>query len=453
MGERRSIERGSMKKMDGVLSAGFSESDISPVGSQFLFGYPHVERYSTGIHDPLLSCAFYVSNRETQLLFISSDVIFVPQDIVCSVRAGISKQTGIPKDHILIGATHTHSAPITVDHASNADDEVVPKADPGYLQILERGIIAAGIAAYENRTAAEIAFAHADSTGVGTNRRDPDGPANHEMPVVAVRNAATKEMLGIMLVCSMHPTVLHEDTTLVTADFPGFARHYLKKRYNGCPVVYHTGACGNLSPRHVTTANTFKEAERLGTIVGSAVGRALAFPVFMAATGLAGASGWVDPVARTFPSMEEAEQRLAAAEKHFAELKRTGTPQEARGAEVDLFGAQETLTLAKSEANGVLETFRMARSLVEVQCFRIGPFVFAAWPCEVFVEYALELKSKTANAFVISMANGELQGYIVTEKAAAEGGYEASNALFAPETGKRMVEESLRLFALCRADG
>ncbi|MCF7817391.1 MAG: neutral/alkaline non-lysosomal ceramidase N-terminal domain-containing protein [Kiritimatiellales bacterium] len=438
-----------MKTINGVLSAGFSEVDISPVDSQFLFGYPYVERYSTGIHDPLLSCAFYVSNRETQLLLIANDAIFVSRETACAVRKEISKQTGIPEGHILISASHTHSGPITVDYASNVDDAAVPRMDPGYLRILEKGIVAAGVAAYENRTAAEIAFAHADSTGVGTNRRNPDGPAHHEMPVVAVRNTASKEMLGIMLVCSMHPTVLHEDSTLVTADFPGFARQYLKDRYAGCPVVYHTGACGNLSPRHVTTANTFKEAERLGTIVGSAVGRALAYPVFMDTVELSCASGKIDPVARSFPSMDDAERRVVAAEKRFAELKQSGTPQEARGAEVDLFGARETLTLSKVEASGVLEEFRQARSPVEIQGFRMGPFFFTAWPGEVFVEYALELKSKSANAFVISLANGELQGYIVTKEAAAEGGYEASNALFAPETGKRMLEESLRLLKLC----
>ena len=295
-----------------------------------------------------------------------------------------------------------------------------------------------------------IAFVHADSTGVGTNRRDPkNGPAHHDVPVITVRNPDTQKMLGMMLVGSMHPTVLHEDSTLVTADFPGFARKYLKDRYNGCPIVYHTGPCGNLSPRHVTSENTFKEAERLGTIMGSAVDRALAHAEFTDTIALASATGWITPVKRIFPSVAEADRHVKAADQRFGELKKNGTPQEARGAEVDMFGAHETLTLAKAEASGVLDKFRQARTPAEVQSVKIGPFFFAAWPCEVFVEYAWDLKQADKNAFVISMANGELQGYIVTEAAAAEGGYEASNALFAPETGKRLVAESLRLFNIC----
>ena len=36
-----------------ALIAGSAQVDISPKDSQFLFGYPHVERYSTEINDPL----------------------------------------------------------------------------------------------------------------------------------------------------------------------------------------------------------------------------------------------------------------------------------------------------------------------------------------------------------------------------------------------------------------
>ena len=53
----------------GELRAGAAAADISPLGSQFLFGYPHVERYSTGIHDPLLSSALYLSDGQRKVMF------------------------------------------------------------------------------------------------------------------------------------------------------------------------------------------------------------------------------------------------------------------------------------------------------------------------------------------------------------------------------------------------
>ncbi len=77
---------------------------------------------------------------------------------------------------------------------------------------------------------------------------------------------------------------------------------------------------------------------------------------------------------------------------------------------------------------------------------RIGDLFVVGLPGEQFVEYALEIKRRApGRAFVISLANGELQGYIVTPAAAAVGGYEADWALFRPESGARMVVAALSL--------
>ena len=81
----------------------------------------------------------------------------------------------------------------------------------------------------------------------------------------------------------------------------------------------------------------------------------------------------------------------------------------------------------------------------EVQCVRIGDLALVGLPGEIFVDYALAVKAQYTNTFVISLANGELQGYIVTEKAAREGGYEASNSLFRPEAGRVLVDATLEI--------
>ena len=49
---------------------------------------------------------------------------------------------------------------------------------------------------------------------------------------------------------------------------------------------------------------------------------------------------------------------------------------------------------------------------------------------------------------MISLANGQLQGYLVTEEAVRQGWYEAMNSLFAsPESGMALVETTLELLA------
>ncbi len=68
-----------------------------------------------------------------------------------------------------------------------------------------------------------------------------------------------------------------------------------------------------------------------------------------------------------------------------------------------------------------------------------------AWPGEIFVEHALAVKARFDDTFVISLANGELQGYIVTEDAAREGGYEAANSIFGPQSGKILVDATLTI--------
>ena len=61
-------------------------------------------------------------------------------------------------------------------------------------------------------------------------------------------------------------------------------------------------------------------------------------------------------------------------------------------------------------------------------------------------QYSRQIKEKSpAPAFVLCLANGALQGYVVTEAAAAEGGYEAANSVFPPEAGQLMVRQALEL--------
>jgi hypothetical protein len=67
-------------------------------------------------------------------------------------------------------------------------------------------------------------------------------------------------------------------------------------------------------------------------------------------------------------------------------------------------------------------------------------------PGECFTDYALAIKrAAKTRTFVVSLVNGELQGYIVTPEAFAAGGYEATNAIYAPESGDVLVKTALAL--------
>lgn len=429
-----------------TLQAGSATVNISPLDSQFLFGYPHVSRYSTGIHDPLLSSALYLSDGQTPVMFIANDIIFVPKELARRVRARIEDQTGIPAANIMITATHTHSGPKTVDYLSNQDDPTVPPTDPAYVSLFEERIAEVATVAHRSAGPAEVGLAIADGTGVGTNRRDAAGPADPQVPVLMVRSGGAP--IACMVVYSMHPTVLHEDSTLISGDFPAMARRFLQRNLLGdaCPVLYHTGPAGNQSPRHVVHEHTFAEAERLGTLLGGAIARVIPGIEYVSEAAVAARQAFVDLPTRTFPSVLKAKQRLDRAAARLAQLQASGAPgQEIRTAEVDWFGAEETLTLAKAADEGRLQAAIEACLPAEVQAMRVGPWWFVGWPGELFVEYALAVKARSARTFVISLANGELQGYIATQEAEEQGGYEASNALFAPQSGEKLVNTTLKL--------
>lgn len=441
--------------MAGNLLAGSAVADITPKRSLFLYGYPHVARYSTGVHDPLLASALYLSDGSCRILFLANDLIFIPRPLADRLRARLEAAEKIPAGHIMVTATHTHSGPSTVAYLSNEADSVVPPPDPEYLVFLEDALFDAAVRACRTAQPVTVGLVVADATGVGTNRRDPNGPADREAPVLMVWSAKDQTPLAAMIVCCMHPTVLHEDSTLISGDFPAMTRRYLQRRVLGenCPVLYHTGPSGNQSPRHVTRAHTFQESQRLGEILGRSVERAIAGISPRNGLFLAAEREFVELIPRTFPSVEEAEERLQAAVRRLADLRARHAPAaEIRTAECDWFGAEETRTLAQAARDGRLATVQRAVMPAEVQVLCVGPWAFVGWPGEVFVEYGLAVKRDAPNTFVITLANGELQGYLVTPEAAAEGGYEASNALFAAESGQKLVETTRNLLRRVRKE-
>jgi len=448
------------------LIAGAATADITPRDSQFLFGYPHVRRYSTGVHDPLLSSALYLSDGQTPLLLLANDVIFVSRHTAGRVRERIARRTEIPAANMMVTATHTHSGPMTVDMLSSEADPAVPKTDPAYVRRLEDGMVEAASKAFEDARPATIGLALADGSCVGTNRHDPAGPSDPQVPVLAIRDAGHRAFVAVLVVCSMHPTVLHEDSTLVSGDFPAMARQHLQQNVlgNDCPVVYHTGPCANLSPRHVTKANTFDEATRLGHALGRSIACAVDSVDCAAAPTLGCVRRFVDLPPRVFPTVSEAQDQLDRSARRLEEKKGTGPicrngPEgashkldlspfaaEVRTAECDWFGAEETLTLARAAATGRIDAAIASVMPAEIMVMQIGPWFFAGWPGEISVEFALKVKARQPGCYVISLANGELQGYVVTEQAIRERRYEALNALFAgPESGRLLVDKTLEL--------
>ena len=430
-----------------ALKAGVGKSDISPEKPLFLLGYPHVPRTSTGIHDPLFASALYLHDGSNGVMLVAVDVLMLSYDTVGQCRTQIGQATGLPIESILISTTHTHSAPVTIELLAFRSDPVVPPVDPEYLDSVCQGIIGAATEAYSQAVPACAAVTTANAVGVGGNRHRVDGPSNPEVDVLYVREKETLSPIALSMVYSMHPTVLHEDSTLVSSDFPAYARERLAHHLPGVTVLYHTGPSGNQSPRHHVAGQTFAEAERLGHKLGDAVLdaiRSLHQGDFSDQLLVSAARSFVELPVRDFPSVVEAELILNDAILEYEHLKDKGAPRATtRTAECAVFGAEEQVILAKAQDSGEIDALRRRYRSTEVQVLRVGETYLVGFPGEFFVEYGLEVKRQSpGRTFVISLANGELQGYIVTPGAT---GYEAAFSLFTPQAGSIMVDAAVRL--------
>lgn len=432
-----------------TLIAGAAQRDITPPPGRALFGYPHVERIATGTHDPLLASVLVLTAEGPPLVLAALDLLFVSPPAARALRAAVARAVDTLPERVFISCTHTHSGPVTVRFLAWADDPILPEPDAAYLPAVQDALCEAARDARAHSAAAGLAWTTADATGVGGNRHAPDGATDPECGILFVRRVADQRPLAAALVYGMHPTVLHEDSTLYSSDFPHFARAALRDAFgDDLVVLYHTGPSGNQSPRYHVTGQTFAEAERLGRCLGKAVATACAdLPAaeFSAAPTLAGMLQAVELPRRPLLEVPAAAAQLKVYQDRYAALQAAGAPgPEVRTAECAVFGAESSLGLARAQADGTIEALLAAYAPLEVQVLAIGETFLVGFPGEIFTEFGLRLKTEApGRTFVAGLVNGELQGYIVTPDAAAAAGYEATNSLFAPAAGTVLVETAL----------
>ncbi|MGV2333040.1 MAG UNVERIFIED_CONTAM: hypothetical protein LVR18_02570 [Planctomycetaceae bacterium] len=91
------------------LQAGAATSNITPeLGGGIVGGFAAVP--STDIHDELHARCLVLDDGRTQVAVVVCDLLGIHHKVSETARRRIEQQTGIPANHVLISATHTHSA-------------------------------------------------------------------------------------------------------------------------------------------------------------------------------------------------------------------------------------------------------------------------------------------------------------------------------------------------------
>ncbi len=435
--------------------AGLAAVDITPPLGIPLAGYYHT-RGADGILDPLYCKVLVLESAGARAAWITLDLIKVPRAVTDVARAEIARTCGMPPDHVLLCATHTHTAPVlATGRLRDAGTDGPHPAVTAYTAGLSERIVAGVRQALDRLQPARLHVARVVCDDLTFNRRyilrdgsvgwnpgklNPDivrpaGPHDPEVGVLYLEPPdATGPQQGLATWVNF---ALHTDTTggtRISADWPGALARVLAG-YHGPDhqTLVAPGACGNLN--HLDFAWRWpqthpRESHPIATLLGAVVLRAYKHlrPVPPAPLRARRALVELDLPAVTEAEVERARQTVATLRDdrrdHF----------------LDLVRAPRILDVA---ARGG----RPHR--VEVQALAWGrELAWVGLPGEVFAELGLAIKQRSPfpDTFVISLAN-ENVGYVPDRRSYWEGHYEPESARCAPGSGERLVEVAWKLLA------
>ncbi len=93
-----------------VLRGGAYAVDITPTEFPVSSAGSMTHRTADQAHDPLHARCLVLDDGETKIALVTCDSCMIPREIYDAAKQQASQATGIPADHILCSATHTHTA-------------------------------------------------------------------------------------------------------------------------------------------------------------------------------------------------------------------------------------------------------------------------------------------------------------------------------------------------------
>lgn len=433
-----------------MLKAGTSIVNISPKKGVELAGYPHFPRYNTGINDPLYASCLFLDNGKVKIAVIAMDILFFSRKYVQEVRSRIQEKTSIPGSNIFISVSHTHSGPWAAGRLDMEALENGLHVNNEYVGELKNKTVQLAVEATSNVFDATLGSGFVmcgKEKGIGGNRRDPEGPADPEMWTVAVKDE-NNILRAAIVKYALHPTVIHEDSTLVTADYPGYIREYLKQEEPEMNLLFQQGTSGDQSTRYFRQRQDFEEAKRIGYTMGQCACASIKGLDFKNEIGLRSVSKEIDLPLKKLPEEEEAKAAAENTKAEWERLKKEGAPYiEIQNANLKNLGAENTLGYIRLKNKGIPISLEADELPAEVQVLTIDDTRMVGIPGEVFVEFGLNIQRRSPHkkTIVVELANGCLPGYVCTADAIAEGGYEAGASMLSEKAGEVLVETALEL--------
>ena len=445
--------------------AGAAASVITPPLGISINGYFN-DRRAQHVHDELHARCLVLDDGKTKLGIVVCDSCMIPREVMDGAKALIAKRGGIPADHVLISATHTHTGP-TCTSVFQSDP------DKDYQQFLAGRIADAVQRAVNNLAPAKIGWGVGNVPGEVFNRRwrmkpgtipanpfgstndlvkmnppvgsadlvEPAGPTDPEVSVVSVQHVDGRP-LALLANYSLHYVGTSRGLDISADYFGAFCnriQQLLGADRQDPPFVamLSNGTSwdiNNINFRQpAPPRKPYEQIEHVADVVAQEVLRVCRSMEYRDAAPLSVAQSEIQLGVRqpTAEEVERAEGILAKA-----------SGRDLRASE-EIY-ARETV-LIKSYP---------AEVPVILQTLRIGDLGIVAIPCEVFAEIGLEIKgtSPFKPTFTIELANG-YNGYLPTPTQHKLGGYEtwrARSSYLETEASPKIVSTVQALLARLR---
>lgn len=407
---------------------GWASRVITPSRPAWLGGYDARTKPSQGVHDPISASACYLSDGQTETALLSFDLLAVTGTQIERIRQRAKELCGIGE--IVVGATHTHSAPISCPQFAWG----TAKIDDLWMEsMLEAGVEAVA-AAKGNAASSRLLTGSCQIPEVAKNRRDSKGVTDTLLHVLWAMGESG-EPRGFIVNYPCHCTVLDSSNYQISADYPGFLYQKLRELYPGAVPVFFNGACGNQNIGYSA------DASALGADMGDL--RSFANAGRQAAHIMKG-------IGQIMESGEELESAISLVRVPLEFPLRTLPPRRELAEELE-----ELLRLPNRSPEQDTRRIYLVSLLKNIDAYcgaggaraegillRLGRALIITIPGELFCEIGLQLKEMAptdALPMVFCYTGGYL-GYLPTSKACAEGGYECETSVHGPKTEPYLLQ-------------
>ncbi|MEZ0276902.1 MAG: hypothetical protein ACAH88_18480 [Roseimicrobium sp.] len=447
-----------------TLRAGAFAQDISPTKFPASVNGSMTANFAQGITDPMHARCVAIHDGTTEIILCVVDACMIPQHLCDKAKEIASKKTGVPASHMMISATHTHSA-ATMDGVFQSDP------DMDYVATVPARIAEGLIKAHENLEAAEIAWGFGSDPSQVFNRRwrvkeqeqyenpfgittdrawmnpgaqnpktsIPAGPIDPDVGILVMRSAADKRPLALLANYSLHYV---GGNPSISADyFAAFANEMATRlkatdeRYQGKPAfvgIMSNGTSGDIN--NINFASPIRLKRQPGEQI-QIVARSVADAAMAAYDNLKWSPTTKLAAAETVLQLDVRKADAAGLAQAKQILETTPKNKDGQFTDRKAIYARETVKLADYPD----------KVPVKLQAYRVGDLSIATIPCETFVEIGLDLKKNTpfTRHFTVSLANG-YNGYLPTPEQHKLGGYEtwrARSAYLEVDASSKIVEK------------